>query len=185
MIDKIRKLDEKRWKDHVLKFHYTTEHYYDVQIARNGGDFSVSFTRKPLAAPYERHPDSYDRLFQHYWDDVVAWGIVEGGELLAALETSAEVWNNRLRVNELWVHDDHRRKGIATALMDLAKERAITEKRRALVLETQSCNANAIEFYLKYGFSLIGFDACAYGNNDLDRGGNPMNEVRMEFGIML
>jgi len=61
--------------------------------------------------------------------------------------------------------------------MDAVKERAVREKRRAVILETQSCNAGAIAFYLSQGFTLIGFDACCYTNTDLAR-----REVRMEMG---
>ena len=76
--------------------------------------------------------------------------------------------------------DDHRRQGIGTALMDITVNRAREEKRRAVMLETQSRNENAIAFYLAYGFTLIGFNTCEYQNNDLDR-----KEVRMEMGILL
>jgi hypothetical protein len=100
--------------------------------------------------------------------------------LIAAIETAVEEWSNRLRVTELWVDDTNRRKGIATALMDIAVQRAREEKRRVIMLETQSRNEGAVSFYLNYGFTLIGFDACAYQNNDLDR-----KEVRMELGIFL
>ena len=61
--------------------------------------------------------------------------------------------------------------------MDLAKERARRDRRRAVILETQSCNSNALGFYLHQGFTLIGFDACCYTNDDLAR-----REVRMELG---
>jgi len=64
--------------------------------------------------------------------------------------------------------------------MDIAVQRANDEKHRVLMLETQSCNDGAISFYLAYGFTLIGFDACAYQNNDIER-----KEVRMELGIFL
>lgn len=70
--------------------------------------------------------------------------------------------------------------GLGAALMNIALERAKSEKHRVLMLETQSCNEVAIAFYLTYGFSLIGFDACAYTNNDLSR-----REVRMEMGMFL
>ena len=36
------------------------------------------------------------------------------------------------------------------------------------------------EFYLAYGFTLIGFNACEYQNTDLQR-----KEVRMEMGMLL
>ncbi|MCL2704547.1 MAG: hypothetical protein FWE91_13255 [Defluviitaleaceae bacterium] len=46
--------------------------------------------------------------------------------------------------------------------------------------ETQSCNEAAVAFYLNCGFKIIGFDACAYRNDDLER-----KEVRLEMGILL
>jgi ribosomal protein S18 acetylase RimI-like enzyme len=51
---------------------------------------------------------------------------------------------------------------------------------RMLVLETQSCNASAIKFYVKQGFDLIGFDMAAYSNEDVKR-----REVRLELGLPL
>lgn len=64
--------------------------------------------------------------------------------------------------------------------MDKAKEIAARQGRRALILETQSCNTNAIGFYLHEGFELIGFDACCYTNNDIGR-----REVRLDLGYFL
>ena len=173
-------LEKEKWQGHRLEFRYASRNYYDVEISRTDEGFNVSFVKKPYDTPFEKQPDDTDMLFQHWWDDIKAWGIVQDGKLLAAIETVVEEWNNRLRLSWLWVHEDCRRQGIARALMDKAMERAKAEKRRAVILETQSCNEGAIDFYLNYGFSLIGFDACAYQNNDLDR-----KEVRMEFGILL
>jgi len=42
------------------------------------------------------------------------------------------------------------------------KKQADKEGRRAIFLETRSCNKHAIAFYLKQGFALIGFDSCAF-----------------------
>jgi ribosomal protein S18 acetylase RimI-like enzyme len=180
MIDKIMPLEKEKWQGHLLEFRYTSHNYYDVEIARTNDGFQVSFVKKPFDTPFVMTRHDSDRLFQPWWDDVKAWGIVQEGKLIAAIETASENWNSRLRVTELWVHENHRRKGIAKALMDKAIQRAKDEKRRALVLETQSRNEGAIDFYLNYGFSLMGFDACAYQNNDLDR-----KEVRMEFGLLI
>ena len=58
-----------------------------------------------------------------------------------------------------------------------AKEVALCQNRRAIILETQSCNTNAIGFYLHQGFELIGFDTCCYTNNDIGR-----REVRINLG---
>lgn len=173
-------LDPGKWKGHQLEFHYKSNNYYDVEINNLCNGFQVSFVKKPFDIPFEHMPDDTDKLFQPWWDDIKAWGIEDNGRLIAVIETVIEEWSNRLRVTELWIEDAYRRKGIGTALMDIAVKRAKVEKRRVIMLETQSRNENAIAFYLAYGFTLIGFDACAYQNNDIGR-----KEVRMEMGIFL
>ena len=51
---------------------------------------------------------------------------------------------------------------------------------RMVVLETQTCNENAIAFYRKNGFELIGFDLYAYTNSDPEQ-----HEIRIEMGKKL
>ena len=173
-------LEREQWQDYRLEFHYLSNHYYDVEIDCSDKGFLVSFAKKQFDPPFEKMPDDTDKLFQPWWNDIKAWGIVERGRLLAVIETAIEEWSNRLVVTEFWVDEPLRRKGIGTALMNIAVRRAKDEKRRVIMLETQSRNEGAIAFYLGYGFSLIGFDACAYQNNDLHR-----REVRMNMGIYL
>ena len=180
LIDEIIPLDRTIWQDYLLEFHYISHNYYDVEIEHTDDAFNVSFIKKPYDTPFEHMPNDSDKLFQPWWDEIKAWGIIVDGRLIAVIETAVEEWSNRLRVTELWIDDAYRRQGIGTALMDTAMQRARDEKLRVLMLETQSCNEAAIAFYLAYGFTLIGFDACAYQNNDLRR-----KEVRMEMGIIL
>lgn len=97
--------------------------------------------------------------------------------LVAAIETCPEIWSNRLLVTELWIDAPFRKQGLGHALMEVAKKQALREHRRAVILETQSCNVNAVDFYLHEGFTLIGLDSCCYGNNDLAR-----KEVRLNLG---
>ena len=178
MIEQIKPLEKKDWQGHVLEFRYTAHNYYDVEIKQELSGFNVSFIKKPFDIPYEKKPDNTDKLFQAWWDDVQAWGIVKDEKLVAVIETAVEEWSNRIRVTEFCVDSTYRRMGIGCALMDIAVNRSKTEKRRAVILETQSCNEGAISFYLNYGFSLTGFDACCYGNNDIHN-----KEVRIEFGL--
>ncbi|MCL2376252.1 MAG: GNAT family N-acetyltransferase [Defluviitaleaceae bacterium] len=178
MIDKIAPLEKEKWQDYRLEYRSISHSYYDVKITPAEGSYHVSFVKKPFDVPFENN--DHDKLFQPWWDDIKAWGIVEEDKLLAAIETTVEDWNNRLRITELWVDHSYRRQGIAKALMDIALQRARDEGRRAVVLETQARNEAAVAFYIKYGFSLIGFDACAYHNDDLES-----KKVRMEFGILL
>ena len=99
------------------------------------------------------------------------------GKLIAAMELCPESWSNRLRMTELWVHPDFQKQGLGGKLMDFAKDYVRKKKYRTLMLETQSCNVNAVDFYLHKGLTLIGFDACCYNNKDLER-----KEVRLEMG---
>lgn len=161
---------------------YTTTEYYDVSVGQKDDGFQVTLEKKTFAEPVSHTPEEYDfpdKLYQEHWEKACAWGVLEGQEMIACIETCPEEWSNRLMVTELWVHEAHRRKGIAHELMAVAKEQARLERRRALILETQSCNVGAIAFYLQEGFTLIGFDSCCYQNGDLDR-----KEVRLDLGIL-
>jgi len=169
-------LEQSRWQGHVLEFHYTSNNYYDVDIARDLDNFNVSFTKKPFDTTVAK--SFIGKLFEPWCEDAKAWGIIKNGDLIAVIETAVENWSNRLRISELWIDDAYHRQGIGTALMDLAVQRAKDENRRAIVLETQSCNETAIAFYLACDFTLIGFDTCCYGNDDITK-----KEVRLEFGV--
>ena len=175
-------LTEAEWKDCPVPMRYTTEEYYDLETEHTVDGWTVGLKKKHFSSPVTHTPEEYDfpdRLFEDYRPQAQAWGVVsESGELRACIETFPEEWSNRLIVSEMWVAEDLRRRGLGHALMDLAKERMRREKRRALILETQSCNVGAIAFYLSEGFSLIGFDSCCYTNRDRER-----CEVRLDLGF--
>ena len=154
-------LEKERWKGHILPMpDYTAAEHYAVSV--------------------QRTHDWPDRLYADHFEGAAAYGIVRGEELVAAVEICPEEWNNRLRVTELWVKEGERGRGLGKKLLAFAKEEGRRQKRRALVLETQSCNTRAIAFYLREGLSLIGLDLCSYSNEDVSRG-----EVRLELGLVL
>lgn len=173
-------LKRAEWKDKVLPMGYATEGFLDVCITPAGEGYAITLEKKLLAEPHVHdaaeagHPD---RLYADYREHPYAWGILEDGALVAAMETDPETWSNRLRITEIWVKEELRGRGIGHAFMEIAKEQARRERRRAIVLETQSRNLPAIAFYRKEGFTLIGLDACAYTNEDPKR-----QEVRLEMG---
>lgn len=124
--------------------------------------------------------DFPDRLYQEFREKPYAWGIVENEELCAAMETVQEEWANRLRITELWVSEKLQKQGYGHKFIEIVKEQARQERKRAIILESQSCNVNAVDFYRHEGFELIGMDTCCYQNDDLKR-----QEVRLEFGYLL
>ncbi|MBR5419658.1 MAG: GNAT family N-acetyltransferase [Lachnospiraceae bacterium] len=180
----ISELAKEEWKGTPIYMDYTTEEYYDVEIKEEDGCFQTLMTKKRFEEPVTHRSQDYDfpdGLYQDHWEGAQAFGIVgeEKGkkELLACIEICPEGWSNRLIVTELWVSEPLRRQGVGTALMNLAKEKAKEQGRRAVILETQSCNTAAIAFYRSQGFRLIGFDSCCYTNRDIER-----REVRFDMG---
>lgn len=173
-------LPKKQWKGTILPISYITEKYYDVIVNKSDKGYAIEIEKRDFTEPVTHTPEEYDfpdKLYEDHWENAYAWGVFVNNELVAAIETNPETWSNRLRITELWVAETYRRQGIGHALIGMAKEQARRERRRAIILETQSCNVNAIDFYQHEGFSLIGMDTCCYENHDLQR-----KEVRLEFG---
>lgn len=173
-------LPKEKWKGYCIAIAYTTEEYYDVTVERTEEGFQVGMEKKSFGKPVTHTPEEYDfpdKLYADYWEKACAQGVIVEDRLVAAIETCPEEWSNRLRVTELWVDSEYQKRGIGHALMEAAKAQARSERRRAIILETQSCNVNAIGFYLHEGFTLIGLDTCCYTNHDLER-----KEVRIELG---
>ena len=178
-------LPKEEWKGTPLLMRYTTEGYFDVEIREDADSFHVDMVKKLFDEPVLHEPDFADGLYPDYWPGAEAWGIIgeETGEdglpkkkLLACIECCPEEWSNRLLVTEVWVADELHRQGIATRMMNLVKEKAMRDGRRAIMLETQSCNLHAIAFYRSQGFRLLGIDSCCYGNYDIAR-----HEVRINL----
>lgn len=173
-------LPKEEWKGTILPIGYTTDTYYDVSVNKRPKGYNIDIEKKAFDEPQIHRPEDYDfpdKLYQDHWEHAFAWGVLREGSLIAAIETDVELWSNRLRITELWVADEYQKRGIGHAQLEVAKEQARLERRRAIILETQSCNVNAIEFYQHEGFTLIDMDTCCYSNNDLNR-----KEVRLEFG---
>lgn len=175
-------LPKEQWKGALIPLVTRSSSYYDLEIhPLDSSGCTISLTRKQAEEEIVHTPEEYDfpdSLYQEHWENAEAFGIVSGdGDLLACIEVCPEEWSNRLMVTELWVSDELRHQGIGKRLMDKAKEIAVSQNRRAVILETQSCNTNAIGFYLHEGFELIGFDTCCYTNNDIGR-----REVRINLG---
>ena len=175
-------LPKERWKGHPIPLNYWSNAYYDVEYRRSDEGFAFALVLKQRETPLwkvEEEGEGCDfpaSLYPDWWEKAQAWGVVRDGELLALIETCPEEWSNRQQVTELWVAEELRGQGVGRALMQIAKDQTVREKRRALMLETQTCNVNAIGFYLHEGFMPIGLDTCCYTNRDIAR-----REVRLNM----
>ena len=125
---------------------------------------------------------SFDAEFFGEWlAEPVAFGAFEGERLLGYVEGAPEGWNNRYRISNICIFEENARgKGLGTLLMQAIQRAAAAAGARMIVLEKQTCNENAIAFYKRNGFSIIGFDLYSYSNDDPER-----HEVRIEMGKKL
>ena len=174
---RITELSKEQFQNYEVVFSYESRAYFDLRMRTSENVFSLEFVRTPCAP---MHKEFVDRLFAPHWDDPHAFALWDGPDMRAILEVTPETWNNRLRITNLCVSDGYRRRGYGALLMAKAKEIARTQQRRAIILETQSCNTTAISFYLAQGLTLMGFNACEYSNQDVQK-----HEIRLEMGCLI
>lgn len=162
----------------VLSSKYSSSGYYDVLVRREGLCWwiELAFRRfgEALVKVYR------GRFFEDHVEEPRVFAAVLGDKRVGWIELGFQRWNNRMRVWEFLVDEEHRGKGIGTLLMCHAVKVAKEKGARMLVLETQTNNAGAVGFYLRFGFELVGFDLAAYSNEDVEK-----KEVRLELGLKL
>ena len=168
----IKALSREEYKGKRFTARYTTTGYIDIVPTPDG----FRMERKAFPLPVERSFD--DEFFSDWLDAPTAYGAFEDGLLIGYSEGAPEEWNNRFRISNICVFDASRRgSGIGSALMEAICAEAVKTGARMIVLETQTCNENAIAFYRRHGFEIIGFDLYSYSNDDPAR-----HEVRIEMG---
>ncbi len=177
----IKELPKEKYDYHELHYTYRSDFCYRASVVNSdGGEIVFRYVKEKLSEPVLH--DSYDTLYQEYWQECTAYGYFEDSENepAAYLEVNREFWNLRLIVTQLLVREDKRGKGIGTILINKAKEIAENEDFRMISLETQTCNVPAIDFYRKCGFVFSGTNIFFYSNDDISE-----NEVMLEMAYLL
>ncbi|MBN1956549.1 MAG: GNAT family N-acetyltransferase [Anaerolineae bacterium] len=122
------------------------------------------FRSTHFAPPPQEWADLEQNLRDGLRDGFVA--AVDRGPV-AFIELGAEEWRQVGMVWNLLLHRPYRRQGIGTALMRQAIAWGTDLGLRALVLETQTNNWAALNFYRRMGFVPCGIDDHFYTNRDL------------------
>lgn len=171
----ISKLNKEEYAGKKFIARYKTKGYYDIQRVSTG--FAFTYTK----FDEEKEVSFEDSLFNEWLEEPVAYGAYEDGTLIGFVEGSIEKWNNRYRISNICFFDNQKRhRGIGSKLMEVILNEAKESGARMVVLETQTCNENAIAFYKKNGFDIIGFDLYSYSNDDPEK-----HEIRIEMGKKL
>ncbi len=174
----LRRLDPRDLKDRVISFRYESPGHYRVGIAETDDGWDISLRRESFDRPFNK--DEQEKVITPYKGKSEIHGAFVGGKEAGIIQFEYQEYNGSLRVWDIDVAPEHRRKGVGRALIGLCKARAAEIGARRIVLETQTSNLKAIGFYRAMGFSLVGLDASHYTNLDVEKG-----EVRLEMAIHL
>jgi ribosomal protein S18 acetylase RimI-like enzyme len=100
-------------------------------------------------------------------DDGVALVAEHEGQVVALSLARVDHTASTLRVVDLRVDYDHRREGLASAMMFQLIQQAQDQELRAVAAESLTNNLPAAQFLEKLGFEIAGLDARKYSNHDL------------------
>lgn len=161
-----------------MLYKYTSEKYYEMRMERKNNGWNFSLTEERFVAPFVKELE--EEIFEPYKEGSEVYLAELNGEESAIMVIQQMEWNNTLLIHNLYVDERFKKNGIGRSLIEVAKKRASELGVRSLTLETQTSNYPAVQFYLKNGFELIGFNSISYTNGDVKN-----HEVRIEMGYML
>ncbi len=162
--------------DAVLEIDGTVEshRYQHVDPAGEGTDVRWSVQDRPLrerlilARPMDGEQRfAFRQTAAGHDDDGLATVAVHDGELLGLLLAQRQPATGILRLLDLRVDFDHRRQGLATALLYAAIATAREGDLRAIAADVPANNGPAHALLAKLGFTLAGLDTHRGSNHDL------------------
>ena len=175
----IRRIDQKNYPmGKQVSYHYTSEKFYKVQMDAHSNGWNISLTKNVFEVPFEKNLE--EEIFDSHKEGSEVYVSEHDGEETGIIVIQHMEWNNTLLIHDLYIDKRFKRKGIGSALITVAQKRAREMGVRMIVLETQTSNYPAIQFYLKEGFQMIGFNINSYSNEDVKN-----NEVRLEMGYII
>ncbi len=156
---------------------YETTTFYKMKNEQTENGWMFTLQEQPFPKTFVKHLE--EELFEEYKEGSDYYVADWNGEEAAVLVVQQMEWNNTLLIHNLYVYESFKRMGIGSKMMEFVKERALTLDVRAITLETQTSNYPAVQFYLKNGFQLVGFNTISYSNEDVENG-----EVRLEMAYI-
>lgn len=163
-IRKLTKISEQELKS-LGDFGYISNQKYSVSRELSMNSFSIRLDLIDLESPYIKEDMNNEEdlhKYQSYIDMGYSIGLFKDNELVALAISEPQKWNNTIMLWHLQVHQKYRRnkygKKLINELFMIAQENGF----RAVTLETQNTNTEAIHFYLNCGFTFEGIDLSLY-----------------------
>lgn len=175
-IIQIHAKDFPKGKKAVLQ--YTSDCYYQVKVMDTTQGWRVDLVLEKLTTPFVKTLET--DVFSEYKENLQVRIVKKQGKEIGLISFNHQSWNNCTRVWDLYIEPAFQRGGVGSQLMRIANDQAKKWGARALVVETQTSNVKAINFYRKHKFFLVGLDLISYSNEDIDK-----KEVRREMAKKL
>lgn len=161
-----------------VSYRYTSDKYYEIIYERTNNGWNFSLVEEMFETPFVKELE--EEIFDPYKEGSEVYIAEINGEEAAIMVIQEMEWNNTLLIHDLYVKPEFKKNGIGTNLIEVAKRRAVELGVRLITLETQTSNYPAIQFYLKNGFEVIGFNTMSYTNDDVKN-----KEVRLEMAYIV
>ncbi|HJX40440.1 MAG TPA: GNAT family N-acetyltransferase [Anaerolineales bacterium] len=152
----------------ALEHNYSTDHVWQMGYHPLGEEVNIAFREVRLPRPMRvTYPRSQERLADE-WTQAAILLVAESaqgllGYLILALGPAPETgW-----VTDLVVDLPHRRQGVATGLLGVARRWCLEQDVARMVLEMQSKNFPCICLARKLGFVLSGYHDRYYPDQDI------------------
>lgn len=175
----IRRIYQKNYpKGKQVFYQYTSEKYYEIHMDTSSNGWNIALKEEVFEDPFKK--SFKEEIFDSYKEGSEVYVSEVNGEETGIIVIQYMEWNNTLLIHDLYIDKQFKRKGIGSTLFEIAQKRARELGVRMIVLETQSSNFPAIQFYLKNGFQLIGLNLNSYSNEDIKK-----KEIRIEMGYLL
>jgi ribosomal protein S18 acetylase RimI-like enzyme len=158
-----------------IRADYVSDRY--LRVVKTGEGFEIGFKLRveELDEPFRsqglsiiRQQDK-EEIRSRIDGDTLQLVVEEDKRLIGFLDVEIESWRRVAKVWNLLVDEEYRRQGIGTELMERAKAFAREKECRAIVVETQTTNWLALNFYREMGYQICAVDDHFYTNHDLER----------------
>jgi ribosomal protein S18 acetylase RimI-like enzyme len=159
-----------------LDHSYRTAHVWQMDVHEAKAGVTVNFRTVRLPRPVVvKYPRGREEM-QSAWHRRDCFLVAEAGDgdgppgarpIVGYLTMDACDWHKTGWVADLVIAPEHRRKGIATQLLQAGKDWARKTGLRRLTVETQTKNHPALCFLERLAFSFCGYNDQYYANQDI------------------
>ena len=155
----VRKLDWPNDRDAVLALDtsYVADRRFRLDITARCASLVEEVLPVPVGRTYGLI-DVVDKLPECTW----VWVASDGAEVVGLAALSFEAWNQRARLEHLYVAKRARGRGVGHALIEATLQAAASLDARGVFAETQTTNYGAVRFYEQAGFRWCGLDTSLY-----------------------